>query len=1258
MRKTQSCSARAQSDLAAATVADIFNTFSSGGDSSLISCDVDPAFLASFKLLDKKDPITRSRALQEFNAKHLADKSSEEVKGTFPHFLEYFRKGAILDPDWKCRFLYYTALRKLCEILGRDVEKNLKDFVPQTLVSMFEASNKDVNTAAKRVLETLFPDSVKRGKVVSHFLTPTVDLIDNYLSSTPDALSRQYKSSETFEDLSFDNNERYERVIVASLGCLEYLMSSAEGEKLERLFLLKPWKFLTSSTPAQNPQILSASMHITGYILERWPEAIAAGDLQMIGSCLPEVLSPEMKEGWRLVARISKSSRVDSKKLTKLFNSVELRNLTVEMIEAIAEVRLDAKIFFVKLKSSMELDVRLRPRYIDIMRALTSACIKVDPSTLNEVLSTIRADDVLRQHVWETLAGLSFDCPILIDPSATGYGMAALLVEQNIIAPIEVLEQQLVECGDVREIGFYAKYSKSCRLDILKIIENSDNRNSDVFLETISCLIQRASDSSVIDSVQQKLTFAEFVRLVMLRDAWTSELSAGRLTLTTDALVSSAQNRSALIQAAEFDKVVEVSANGTVDNGLLLIGSDDYNALLSSIFTTPDLEDFAHDLVSVAAAKRLSSGIEGYLNNDLASLWFKRDMSQANPVVSLVGSSETLRKRFINIFTANCSECDQSLLELLFVEENDIESVIDTDMQSYNLLALADYPFLEKMLLSEKFVRFILRMAVVYPEDDRISHVISRWSQLRTPELNPIMSALVESPSQFSLYAVLKPLLLNREKNSDDDITSLVNKCFALNSDWGWFVLRQLVSSFHIPLVLSNELVDSLVNKIAQLSNFQKALLVALEAGYAITAEPSLPPSPFRAEEEVFAAVQLVYLENTGKRSGMRYEFTYVDIREVAEILIRMGNPSACESACRRYLELEDADSDKIDTTILKFLEATGSIEWALSCLDSQALMESGLNRFSLFDVPDFFTNAAIFNRMRAHESPIEQVVRVKLWNVVLEKFVSIKASTFCFLFEFIDEAASDPELTENVKSEFWRIGLHAFEIIQQAEKYSEENELFQYMYQDALRLLSLLLQSAAPGDIHDWASANQNLVSERTIVEHGISGELIQKAVSENKFKNDSLRSNFSLSSKMLVNNYSSHEGEIQAELSVRFPECWPLRLGTVEVSPVVGLSKGKNARLKISIQSVFRMNGVQNAVQIWIENIEGFLKDVEECYICYSVTYHHGTKGTGTGTGAGGSIPNKQCKTCKNKFHSECLLKFFRTSGKTICCLCQNPF
>jgi hypothetical protein len=153
-------------------------------------------------------------------------------------------------------------------------------------------------------------------------------------------------------------------------------------------------------------------------------------------------------------------------------------------------------------------------------------------------------------------------------------------------------------------------------------------------------------------------------------------------------------------------------------------------------------------------------------------------------------------------------------------------------------------------------------------------------------------------------------------------------------------------------------------------------------------------------------------------------------------------------------------------------------------------------------------------------------------------------------------------------------------------------------------------------------------------------------------------LKQSYSKSSKLLVCRYTTCGGEITAELSASFPEAWPARLATIEVSPVAGLSKAKNARLKISIQQIFRSNGVQQAVQIWIENIEGFLANVEECYICYSVTYHHGTKGTGSGNGSGGAIPDKECRNCHYKFHAQCLLKWFKQSQKTNCVLCQQPF
>ena len=61
----------------------------------------------------------------------------------------------------------------------------------------------------------------------------------------------------------------------------------------------------------------------------------------------------------------------------------------------------------------------------------------------------------------------------------------------------------------------------------------------------------------------------------------------------------------------------------------------------------------------------------------------------------------------------------------------------------------------------------------------------------------------------------------------------------------------------------------------------------------------------------------------------------------------------------------------------------------------------------------------------------------------------------------------------------------------------------------------------------------------------------------------------------------------------------------------------------------------------------VENILKGVEQCWICYC--YVQATDK---------SLPNSQCAGCSNKFHKACILKWFSTSNKSNCPLCQNSF
>ena len=54
-----------------------------------------------------------------------------------------------------------------------------------------------------------------------------------------------------------------------------------------------------------------------------------------------------------------------------------------------------------------------------------------------------------------------------------------------------------------------------------------------------------------------------------------------------------------------------------------------------------------------------------------------------------------------------------------------------------------------------------------------------------------------------------------------------------------------------------------------------------------------------------------------------------------------------------------------------------------------------------------------------------------------------------------------------------------------------------------------------------------------------------------------------------------------------------------------------------------------------------------IEPCPICYSVfcVITH-------------AMPNLECKTCHNRFHTTCLFKWFNSSGKNQCVICQQPW
>ncbi|XP_022848921.1 E3 ubiquitin-protein ligase listerin [Olea europaea var. sylvestris] len=143
----------------------------------------------------------------------------------------------------------------------------------------------------------------------------------------------------------------------------------------------------------------------------------------------------------------------------------------------------------------------------------------------------------------------------------------------------------------------------------------------------------------------------------------------------------------------------------------------------------------------------------------------------------------------------------------------------------------------------------------------------------------------------------------------------------------------------------------------------------------------------------------------------------------------------------------------------------------------------------------------------------------------------------------------------------------------------------------------------------------------------------------------------NFSISVRKSANEvvatYSKDETGI--DLVIRLPPSYPLRPVDVDCTRSLGISELKQRKWLMSMKSfVCNQNGaLAEAIRIWKSNFDKEFEGVEECPICYSVIHT-----------ANHSLPRLACKTCKHKFHSACLYKWFSTSHKSTCPLCQSPF
>eukprot|EP01016_Furgasonia_blochmanni_P048441 TRINITY_DN720_c0_g1_i6.p1 TRINITY_DN720_c0_g1~~TRINITY_DN720_c0_g1_i6.p1 ORF type:complete len:457 (+),score=158.07 TRINITY_DN720_c0_g1_i6:81-1451(+) len=126
----------------------------------------------------------------------------------------------------------------------------------------------------------------------------------------------------------------------------------------------------------------------------------------------------------------------------------------------------------------------------------------------------------------------------------------------------------------------------------------------------------------------------------------------------------------------------------------------------------------------------------------------------------------------------------------------------------------------------------------------------------------------------------------------------------------------------------------------------------------------------------------------------------------------------------------------------------------------------------------------------------------------------------------------------------------------------------------------------------------------------------------------------------------YTKESAKLEIEITI--PPDYPLIHVQTNIIKGVKIPEGKINKWVLMMRSLMinQNNPILSSLMIWKKNIDKQFEGIEECAICYYCI------------GPGGELPKLACKTCKHKFHSSCIQKWFQSSNKSECPLCKSQF
>eukprot|EP00736_Rhodelphis_marinus_P002009 Rmarinus@m.24436 len=125
--------------------------------------------------------------------------------------------------------------------------------------------------------------------------------------------------------------------------------------------------------------------------------------------------------------------------------------------------------------------------------------------------------------------------------------------------------------------------------------------------------------------------------------------------------------------------------------------------------------------------------------------------------------------------------------------------------------------------------------------------------------------------------------------------------------------------------------------------------------------------------------------------------------------------------------------------------------------------------------------------------------------------------------------------------------------------------------------------------------------------------------------------------------------EDETTIEIVIRLSAAHPLLAAEVETTRRTGIPESRWRKMLLQMTvGLSRGDGrIVDALKSWKSSMDRMFEGVEPCPVCYCVLHVTTLQ-----------LPKMPCRTCRYKYHSACLYKWFQTSRNSTCPTCKQPW